>query len=222
MWGLGSPFLLWLGRRMVIVLRNWGLSWLLAVIVFDWSWLMMVVLNWSWSYNGSCSWAGVLLTERGIVPTRIVLSIFIALVVIAAALVIKVILGLSLLLILWLSLLLVLWLSLLSVLWLRGSMSWCWWSSRGYRQMISRSLESIFASNVGDGSSLSRWIKVAVGSSAVAISIRFLLEVGSIFLIVSSTELSISGKVSLLAYDRNCLGITVISIILGTSRYQQR
>lgn len=143
-WG-GGPFLvmrLWGSCNMIVVLRNWSRllvaivvnwSWLLVVIVVNrswllvivvnWSWLMLIVMGWGWSMSyGSWSRTRVLLAESWVVPAWIVLSILKSLVIIAAALVVKI--GL--------------------ILWLRlmGSRSWRWWPSWGYRQMISRGLES--------------------------------------------------------------------------------
>lgn len=92
-WG-GPILVLWLrcSCNMVVVVSNWSLSWLLVVIVINWSWLVVIVVDWSWSrsYNGSWSRASVLLAERWIVPAWIILSIFVALVIKAATLMVKI------------------------------------------------------------------------------------------------------------------------------------
>lgn len=98
-----------------------------------------------------------------------------------------------------------------------------WWRSWGHWQMITRGLESILASDVGDGSSLSGWVNVAVGSATVAIGVCFLLEVGSVFLVVGSAELAVSGQVTLLTQDRGSLRVTVVStLVLRGRRHEQR
>lgn len=81
----------------------------------------------------------------------------------------------------------------------------------------------ILASDVGDGSSLSGGVNVAVGSTTVAIGIGFFLEVCSVLLIVSSTELSITGKIALFAQDRSSLWVTIVStIVLRVGGHKQR
>lgn len=176
-------------------------------------WLVVVVLDRSWRRCRSWSLTRVLLAERWVVPARIVLSIVVSLVVVATSTSAELRLVLRLLLVLGLRL-------VLRLLRLWRSM---WWRSWRNWQMVSRGLESILASDVGDGSSLSGRVKVAVGSATVTIGIRFLLEVGSVFLIVRSTELAITGKVALFAQDRRRLRVTVVvALVLRGRGHQQR
>lgn len=160
------------------------------------------------------------MAERWVVPTWVVLSIIVTVVVVALATAAELwlVLGLGLL-VLGLSLLVSrLFLVLGLLLW--SSMGWGSW---GYWQMVTRSLESILASNVGDGSSLPAGVNVAVGSATVTVGVGLLLEVSSILLIVSGTELSVTGKVTLLTQDRGCLRITVVSTVVLCGRgHQQR
>lgn len=113
----GGPILvlrLWGSWSMVVVVSNWSLSWLLVMIVVNWSWLLVVivvnwsrllvvvVVNWSWlmlivmdwgwsrSYHGSWSRTRVLLAERWVVPAWIILSVLVALVIKTAALMVKI------------------------------------------------------------------------------------------------------------------------------------
>lgn len=82
-WGLGGPFLMLLWLR--------GSRGMVVVVVLLWGWgnrsrgsgLMVVVVNRGWSRSRSWGLAGVLLTERWIVPAGIVLSIVITVVVVA-------------------------------------------------------------------------------------------------------------------------------------------
>lgn len=216
--GLGGPFLgsgLPRGSRGVVVVvvlrsdRSRSRSRLVVVVVLDRSWLM----DWGRSWGGLAG--RVLLAERWVVPARIVLSIVVALVIVATATAAE----LRLVLRFWLIL------SLGLVLGLRSRSSSMWWRSWSYWQMVTRCLESILASNVGDGSSLSGWVKVAVRAASVTIGIRFLLEVGTILLVVCGAELSVSGKVALLTQDRCCLRVTVVAtlglVLGGSGRYQQ-
>lgn len=78
--------------NMVVVVGNWSLSWLLVTIVVNWSWLVVVVMDWGRGRSYSASWSRgrVLLAERWVVPAWIVLSILVALVIEAAALMIKI------------------------------------------------------------------------------------------------------------------------------------
>lgn len=211
--GLGGPLLgsgLPRGSRDIVVVVVLGSDRsrsnrgrLVVVVGVDRSWL-----NWSRSWGLT----RVLLAEGWVVPARIVLSIVVSLVVVATSA------AAERRLVLWLRLVL----SLGLVLRLRGSGS-MWWRSWGYWQMVSRSLESILASDVGDGSSLSGRVNVAVRAAAVTVGVRFLLEVGSVLLIVRSTKLAIAGKVALLAQDRRRLRVTVVSaLVLRGRRNQQR
>lgn len=240
--GLGGPLLgsgLPRGSRGVVVVvvlrsdRSRSRGRLVVVVVLDWSWLM----DWGRSWGGLTR--RMLLAERWVVPARIVLSIVIALVVVATATAAE----LRLVLRFWLVL------SLGLVLRLRSRSSGMWWWSWGYWQMVTGSLESakqkhstinrtrnilelsienlpIFASDVGDGSSLSGRVKVAVRTASVTIGIRFLLKVGTILLVVSGAELSVSGKVALLTQDRCRLRVTVVAalglVLRGRGRDQQR
>lgn len=217
--GLGGPLLgsgLPRGSRGVVVVvvlrsdRSRSRGRLVVVVVLDWSWLM----DWGRSWGGLTR--RVLLAERWVVPARIVLSIVVALVVVATATAAE----LRLVLRFWLVL------SLRLVLRLRSRSSGMWWWSWGYWQMVTGSLESIFASDVGDGSSLSGRVKVAVRAASVSIGIRFLLKVGTILLVVSGAELSVSGKVALLTQDCCRLRVTVVAalglVLRGRGRDQQR
>lgn len=213
-WGLSGPLLrsgLPRGSRgvLVVVILGSDRSWsrLVVVVLLDRGWLM----NWSWSRSRGRLTRRVLLAEGWVVPARIVLSIFVSLVVVATATAAELRLVLRFRLVL----------SLRLILGLGSRSSGMWWRSWGYWKMVTRSLESILASNVGDGSSLSRWVNVAVRAATVTIGVRFLLEVGSVLLIVSGTELSVSRKVALLAQDRRRLRVTVVTalVLSGRGRY---
>lgn len=85
--------------------------------------------------------------------------------------------------------------------------------------MFYRKCLPIFASCVRNSTPLARGIQIAVAAMTCSIRIRLLLEVDAILLLIGSSELSISGQITLLTDDGRRFGILVI-VLAGSQGHQ--
>lgn len=74
--------------------------------------------------------------------------------------------------------------------WRDGSGDWRGWHG-GNWQMVSGGAETVLSGGIGDCSTLTGWVYVAVAAFAVALIVRFFFEVDAVFLFVGGAELTV-------------------------------